>query len=103
MKGPSDNRFTNLMGHDKWVALEETLRLVERNDLIHLVIVAEVCLVPNILVSKEFRVPDFIKYTRLECPYIHLPSYHNKMAEMIHNKKMLIYFFQDNLIGSTLS
>jgi hypothetical protein len=97
MKGPSDNRFTNLMGHDKWVALEERLRSVEGNNLIHPVTAAEVCLVPNILV------PDFIKYTGLECPYTDLQSYHNKMAEMIHNEKMLIHFFQDSLTGSALS
>jgi len=64
---------------------------------------AEVCLVPNLVVPKEFRVPDFIKYTRLECPYTHLRSYYNKMAEMIYNDKMLIYFFQDSLTRSALS
>jgi len=71
--------------------------------LIHLVIAAKLCLVPHIVVLKEFRVSDFIKYTRLECPYTHLRSYYNKMAEMIHNDNMLIYFFQDSLAGSALS
>jgi len=67
------------------------------------VITAELCLVPNIVVLKEFRVSDFIKYTGLECPYTHLQSYYNKMTEMIHNDKMLIYFFQDSLTGSAMS
>jgi len=67
------------------------------------VIAAKICLVPNIVVLKEFRVPDLVKYTRLECVYTHLRSYYNKMAEMIHNDKMLIYFFQDSLTGSALS
>jgi len=71
--------------------------------LIHPVIAAELCLVPHIVVLKEFRVSDFIKYTRLECPYTHLRSYYNKMAGMIHNDNMLIYFFQDSLAGSALS
>jgi len=75
MKGPSDNRFTNPTGNDKWVALEERLRAVKGNNLIHLVIAAEVCLIPNIVVPKEFRVSDFVKYTGLECPYTHLRSY----------------------------
>jgi hypothetical protein len=79
------------------------LRAVEGNNLIHPVIAAELCLVPHIVVLKEFRVSDFIKYTRLECPYTHLRSYYNKMAEMIHNDNMLIYFFQDSLAGSALS
>jgi len=91
------------MGHDKWFGLEERLRVVEGNNLIHHVIAVEDCLVLNIMVSKEFRALDFVKYTRLECPYTHLRSFYNKMAKMIHNDKMLIYFFQDSLTGSVLS
>jgi hypothetical protein len=64
---------------------------------------AEVCLVPNIVVPKDFRVLEFINYTGLECPNTHLQSYYNKMAEVIHDDKMLIYFFQDSLSGSSLS
>jgi hypothetical protein len=41
------------------------LRAVEENDLFEPVQAAEVCLVPNIVVLKKFRVSDFIKYTRL--------------------------------------
>jgi hypothetical protein len=103
INGPSYNRFTNPMGHDKWFGLEERLRVVEGNNLIHHVIAVEDCLVLNIMVSKEFRALDFVKYTRLECPYTHLRSFYNKMAKMIHNDKMLIYFFQDSLTGSVLS
>jgi len=46
---------------------------------------------------------EFVKYTRMECPKTHLRSYYNKMAEVIHNDKLLIYFFQDSLTGSALS
>jgi hypothetical protein len=55
------------------------------------------------MVSKEFRVLDFVKYTGLGCPNTHLKSYCNKMVEVIHNEKMLIYFFQDNLTRFALS
>jgi hypothetical protein len=48
------------MDHDKWIALEERLREVEENDFIDLVLAIEVCLVPNIMVPKEFKVPSFI-------------------------------------------
>ena len=101
--GPSENRSIDFINLDKISTLEKRLRAVEGNNLIHLVIAAEVCLVPNIMVLKEFRVPDFVKYTELEYPNTHLRSYYNKMAEMIHNNKMLIYFFQNNLTGSALS
>ena len=46
--------------------------------------------------------PKFIKYTRIEWPKTHFCSYFNEMSEVIHDDKMLIYFFQDSLIGSTL-
>jgi hypothetical protein len=49
------------------VALEERLRVIEENDLTDPVLVVEGCLVPNIMVSKEFRVSDFVKYTKREC------------------------------------
>jgi hypothetical protein len=67
---------------------------VEGNDLFDLVRATEICLVSNIVVPKDFRVPDFIKYTELECLNTRLRSYYNKMAEVIHNDKMLIFFFR---------
>ena len=63
--------------------------------------VAEVCLVPNIMVVKEFRVLDFIKYIWLE--HSSLVILQHKMAKVIHVDKMLIYFFQDNLTRFALS
>jgi len=63
----------------------------------------EICLMLDVVVSKKFKVPKFVKYTRLECPNTHLRSYCNKMTKVICNEKLLIYFFQDSLIGSVLS
>jgi hypothetical protein len=101
--GPLDNRSTDFMNYDKLSALEERLRAVEGNDWFDSMRVAEVCLVPNIIVSKNFRIPEFIKYNGLECPNTYLRSYCNKMAEVIYDDKLLIYFFQDSLAGSALS
>jgi hypothetical protein len=44
-------------------------QIIEEKNLIDPMIAVEVCLVPNIVVPKKFKVPDFIKYTGLECPY----------------------------------
>jgi hypothetical protein len=55
------------------------------------------------LVPKKFIVLEFAKYTLLECPNTHLKSYCNKMAEVIHDDKLLIHFFYDNLTGFALS
>jgi hypothetical protein len=96
--GPSGNRSTDFVNYDKLSALEERLRAVEGNDWFDPMRAAEVCLVP-----KNFRIPEFIKYTGLECPNTHLRSYCNKMAEVIYDDKLLIYFFEDSLTGSALS
>jgi len=102
-EGTPDNRSTSLMDHDKLFALEERLKVVEGNDWFDPMRATELCLVPNIVVPKDFRIPDFTKYTGLECRNSHLRSYCNKMAKVIRDDKLLIYFFQDSLVGSTLS
>jgi hypothetical protein len=102
-EGIPDNRSPSVMDQNKLFALEERLRAVEGNDWFDLMRATKVCLVPNIVVPKDFRIPDFIKYTGLECPNTHLRSYCNKMAEVIHDDKLLIYFFKDSLTGSALS
>jgi len=101
--GLPENRSTDFMNYDKLSALEERLRAVEGNDWFDLMQAVEVCLVPNIIVPKNFRIPEFIKYTGLECLNTHLRSCCNKMAEVIYDDKLLIYFFQDSLTGSALS
>jgi hypothetical protein len=102
-KGPSNNRSTGPIDHDKRVVLEERLRAFEGNNLINPVLAAKVFLVVNIMVPKEFRALDFVKYTRLECLNTHFWSYNSKMVEMIHNDKMLVYFFQYSLTRSAFS
>jgi hypothetical protein len=80
------------MNYNKLSALEERLRVVEGNDWFDPMRVAEVCLVLNIIVPKNFRIPEFIKYTGLECPNTHLRSYCNKMAKVIYDDKLLTIF-----------
>jgi len=101
--GPPGNRSTDFVNYNKLSALEERLRAVEGNDWFDPMRATEVCLVPNIIIPKNFRILEFIKYTRLECPNTHLRSYCNKMAEVIYDDRMLIYFFQDSLTGSALN
>jgi hypothetical protein len=79
------------------------LRAVKEFDVDDQVRVAEICLVLDVVVSKNFRELEFIKYVGLECPNTHLRSYYNKMEEVIHDEKLHIHFFQDNLVGSMLS
>jgi hypothetical protein len=84
-------------------ALEAQIRAIEGVDLYDPVRALEMCLVPNVVVLKKFRVPEFIKYTGTQCPITHLKSYCNKMAEAVHDEKLLMHFFQDSLNGAALS
>jgi len=84
-------------------ALEAKLKVIEGVDLYDPVWAAEMCLVPNVVVPKKFRVPEFIKYSETQCLMTHLRSYCNKMAEVVHDEKLLMHFFQDSLSGATLS
>ena len=80
--GPSDNRSTGFMNDDKIFSLEERLRAVEGNDWFDPMRASKVCLVPNITVPKDFRIPEFTKYTGLECPNTHIRSYYSKIAKV---------------------
>ncbi|XP_011016207.1 PREDICTED: uncharacterized protein LOC105119733, partial [Populus euphratica] len=96
-------KFSKHVDYDKLIALEERLRAVEGADLYDPVHSAEMYLVPNVAIPKEFRVLEFIKYIRTECPITHFKSYCNNMAEVVNDEKLLIHFFQDSLSGSALS
>lgn len=90
-KGPFYDRFVGPINYNKWFVIKKRLRVVEENDMTDPVRVAEICLIPNIMVLKEFRVLDIIKYIWLE--HSSLVILQHKMAELIHVDKMLIYFF----------
>jgi hypothetical protein len=90
-------------GLKKWTALEERVRAVEGNHLCDLVKAAKMCLVPNVVIPKKFRVPEFVKYTGTQCSITHLKAYCNKIAEVVKDKKLLIHFFQDSLTSAALT
>jgi hypothetical protein len=70
------------------------LEAIKGVDLYDPVQVAEMCLVLNMVMSKKFRVPKFIKDTGSQCPITHLKSYYNKMTEATYNEKLLMRFFR---------
>jgi len=89
-------------GLEKWTALEKRIKAIEGNHLCDLVKAVNMCLVPNVVILKKFRVLEFIKYTGTQCPITHLKTYCNKMVEVVDDEKLLIHFFQDSLSGATL-
>jgi hypothetical protein len=88
---------------DKMATLYARIRAIEGVDLYDPVRAAEMCLVPNVVVPKKFRVPELIKYTGTQCPVTHLKSHCNKMAEVVHDENLLMHFFQDSLSRAALS
>jgi hypothetical protein len=90
-------------GLDKWAALKQRLRAFEGTSLHDHIKAVEMCLVPNAVIPKKFRVPKFIKYTGSQCPVTHLKAYCNKMVEVVYDEKFLIHFFQDSLSDVALT
>ena len=80
-------------GLKKLAAIEERMRAIKWNNLYDPIKAAEMCLVPNMVIPKKFRVLEFVKYTGTQCPITHLRTYCNKMAEVVHDEKLLIHFF----------
>ena len=83
--------------------IRNSLWAIEGFDVYNPVRADEIFLVLDVVVPKKFRVPELVKYTRLECPQTHLRSYCNKMTEFIFDEKLLVHFFQDSLTDFTLS
>jgi len=100
---PQRNKIIEENGHEKLAALEERMKAIEGNSLYDPVQAAEMCLVPNVVIPRKFRVPEFVKYTGTQCPITHLKAYCNKMAEVVYDEKLLIHFFQDSLSDAALA
>ncbi|RDX92396.1 hypothetical protein CR513_25483, partial [Mucuna pruriens] len=82
--------------------LEERLRIIEGFDS-HELDVVDLCLVPDVVLPTDFKIPKFKKYRGSSCPHVHLAMYYRKMASYIHQDKMLVHCFQDSLTGAALS
>jgi hypothetical protein len=88
---------------NKFIALEQRMRALEGIRLYNPIKAVEMFLVPNVVIPKKFRVPEFIKYTGTQCPITHLKAYRNKMTEVVDDEKLLIHFFQDSLSDVSLT
>ncbi|RDX80348.1 hypothetical protein CR513_39109, partial [Mucuna pruriens] len=93
---------TNTSNRGKWQSLEERLRAMEGGNQFGLEAV-DLCLVPDVGLSADFKTPKFNKYKRSSCPRVHLAMYCRKMVAYIYDDKILIHYFQDSLTGAILS
>jgi len=83
--------------------LEERLRAIEGNKSYGFGDVVGLSLVPDVVISPKFKVPEFEKYRGTTCPRSHLTMYYRKMAGHTHDEKLFIHFFQDSLAGAVLN
>ena len=68
-----------MVEREKFDHIEEWLRVIERGRDYAFADMAELCLVPNMVIPLKFKVPDFDKYKRTSCPKNHLKMYCRKM------------------------
>ncbi|RDX84408.1 hypothetical protein CR513_34540, partial [Mucuna pruriens] len=85
----------------KWDLLEERIRAIEGSGNRGLE-APDLCLVSNIPLPPDFKMPKFEKYKGSTCPRIHLAMYCRKMAAYQYQDSILIYYFHKSLTGAAL-
>ncbi|XP_019435843.1 PREDICTED: uncharacterized protein LOC109342284 [Lupinus angustifolius] len=88
---------------EKLSPIEERLKAIEGSSCPDLKNSFEMCLVPDVVLPPKFKVPEFEKYNGTTCPKSHMHMYATKMSAYHENDKLLIHFFQDILVGATMS
>jgi len=83
--------------------LEERLRAVEGLGNYPFSNLADLCLVPDIIIPPKFKVLDFDKYKGRTCPKSHLRMYCRRMGAYSMDEKLLMHFFQDSLAGAAVA
>lgn len=68
---------------DKLFEIKYCLKVIEGINLYDFMKAFEMCLVLDVVIPWEFKVLEFVKYTRVKCPKIHLKIYCNKMKKVI--------------------
>ena len=60
--------------------IKERMRAIKGSEDSAFVDMAELCLVPDVIIPPKFKVPDFDKYKGITCPKNHLKMYSRKMG-----------------------
>ena len=83
--------------------MEERLCTIEGGGNYAFADMAKLCLVPDMVISPKFKVPDFDKYKGTSCPKNHLKMYCRKMRAYAKDEKLLMHFFQESLDGAAIT
>ena len=84
---------------EKGKSSQERMRAMERINIPGSFDATELSLVLGLVIPHKFKAPTFDNYDGTKCPTTHLTMYCRKMSAYTNNDKLLIYCFQDSLIG----
>ena len=73
--------------------IEERLKAIEGNSSIKSMDTIELSLVPNVVISHKFKIPNFVKYNGSSCLRAHMTMFYQKMVGHIGNDKLFIHCF----------
>ncbi|XP_019447336.1 PREDICTED: uncharacterized protein LOC109350566 [Lupinus angustifolius] len=89
--------------YEEWMEkIEEQLKTIRGADAHGSLRIEELCHATNVVIPKDFKVPDFSKYDESGNPRFHLVSYATKMAMWSKEDEFLICFFHESLTGPAL-
>jgi len=83
--------------------IEKRLRAIEGGKDYAFANMAELCLVPDVVIPPRFKVPNFDKYKGTTCPKNHLKMHCRKMRAYAKDEKLLMHFFQESLTGAAIT
>ncbi|RDX68574.1 hypothetical protein CR513_52414, partial [Mucuna pruriens] len=79
---------TTCPGDEKLSVLEERVRIIKGSGR-HGLDITDLCLVLDVVLPANFKVPKFEKYKGSSCPRVHLAMYYKKMTSYTHQDKIL--------------
>jgi len=88
-----------MMEKGKLDHIEEKLRAIEGGGDHAFADMAELFLVPKVVIPPKFKVPNYDNYKGATCPKNHMKMYYQKMGACSKGEKLLMHFFQESLTG----
>ena len=84
---------------EKYELLKERMRAMEGISILGCIDAVKLSLVLGLVIPHKFKTLTFDKSDGTKCPTTHLMMYYRKISAYTDNDKLLIYCFQDNLMG----
>jgi hypothetical protein len=63
---------------------------------------AEFCIVTDLEIPRDFKIPDFSKYDGTGDPKVHVYMYTSRMGAYLKNDKLMMHYFQESLKDSAI-